>query len=110
MTFGKRLKNARKEKGLTQKELAALIHVKHNSISDWENDKNKPDIATVELLCGVLAITPSYIMGVKESDRPVLTADDAILIKKYHLLSDENKKMVTNLIDAMIKMQDDIAL
>ena len=106
MTFGKRLKTARKEKGLTQKELAALIHVKHNSISDWENDKNKPDIATVELLCGVLSITPSYIMGVKENDRPVLTADHAFVIKNYNILTEANKMAVKNLMLDLIMAQN----
>ena len=106
MTFGKRLKTARKEKGLTQKELAALIHVKHNSISDWENDKNKPDIGTVELLCGILSITPSYIMGVKENDRPVLSADDAFIIKNYHLLNEANQKAIKNLMLDLIEAQN----
>lgn len=106
MTFGKRLKTARKEKGLTQKELAALIHVKHNSISDWENDKNRPDIGTVELLCGILKITPSYIMGVKESTPPMLTGADAVLLKKYHSLSESNKQVVLNLIDSLLTAQD----
>jgi transcriptional regulator with XRE-family HTH domain len=106
VTFGKRLKTARKEKGLTQKELAALIHVKHNSISDWENDKNKPDISTVELLCGVLEVTPSYIMGVKETGTPLLTGADAILLKKYHSLSESNKQAVINLIDNLLNAQN----
>ena len=48
MTFGQRLRKARKERGFTQKQLADLIDAKHNSVSDWENDKNKPDPDTIE--------------------------------------------------------------
>ena len=62
-TFGKRLRSARVSLKLTQKELASKIGVKHNSISDWENDKNKPDPDTIELLCGVLEISPNYLLG-----------------------------------------------
>ena len=40
MTFGKRLRESRKAKSYTQKDLANLIGAKHNSISDWENDNN----------------------------------------------------------------------
>ena len=50
MAFGERLRNARKNKGLTQKQLADLIGAKHNSISDWENNKNRPDPDTIEYI------------------------------------------------------------
>ena len=56
MTFGQRLRKARKERGFTQKQLADLIDAKHNSVSDWENDKNKPDPDTIEYICGALDI------------------------------------------------------
>lgn len=61
MSFGSNLKNARIAKGLTQKELADMIGAKHNSISNWENDQNKPDPDLIELICGVLGITPNYL-------------------------------------------------
>lgn len=57
MTFGEKLREARKVNGFTQKQLADKISAKHNSVSDWENDKNKPDPNTIELICGVLKIT-----------------------------------------------------
>ena len=63
LTFGNKIKSARKEKGLTQKQLAAKIGAAHNSVSDWENDKNKPDPDTIELICGVLDITPNYLLA-----------------------------------------------
>jgi len=61
MSFGSNLKNARIAKDLTQKELADMIGAKHNSISNWENDQNKPDPDLIELICGVLDITPNYL-------------------------------------------------
>ncbi len=61
-SFGSRLKEARKAKGLTQKDLADRIGAKHNSISNWENDQNKPDPDTIELLCGVLDIEPNDLL------------------------------------------------
>lgn len=54
LSFGEKIKSARKSKSLTQRQLADKIGAAHNSISDWENDKNKPDPDTIELLCGVL--------------------------------------------------------
>ena len=42
MIFSERLKTLRKEKKLTQKELAEQIGIKRNSYSDWENNKTSP--------------------------------------------------------------------
>lgn len=61
MTFGERLKAARKNKNMTQKQLAIMIGAAHNSISNWENDQNKPDPDTIEILCGTLGISPNYL-------------------------------------------------
>lgn len=64
MTFGERLRCARKEKRLTQKELAAKINAKHNSISNWENNQNMPDPETIQNLCWALDVQPNYFFSV----------------------------------------------
>lgn len=61
MSFGQQLKSARKAIGLTQKQLADAIGAKHNSISNWENDQNRPDPDTIGAICGVLNISPNYL-------------------------------------------------
>lgn len=67
MTFGERLRQARKEKKLTQKELADKINAKHNSISNWENNQNMPDPETIENLCWALDVQPNYFFSVSTS-------------------------------------------
>ena len=42
-TFGVKLKELRQKKGYTQKTLAELLHVSHQTVSLWERDKEKPD-------------------------------------------------------------------
>lgn len=91
-TFGERLKSARTSLKLTQKELASKINAKHNSISDWENNKNKPDPDTIELLCGILGITPNYLLGASNDD--VLFPHEKTLIAKYRQLDTHGIKMV----------------
>ena len=75
MTFGDRLRKARKDKGLTQKQLADLIGAKHNSISDWENNKNRHDPDTIEYICGALEIPVSRLFSesVQNKKSPELT-------------------------------------
>ena len=92
MTFGQRLKEARSLKRMTQRQLADLVGAKHNSISDWENDKNRPDPDTIELLCGVLEITPNYLLSSKEADSISLIEKE--FLKKYKALDDYSKQTV----------------
>ena len=79
------------QKGLTQKQLADLIGAAHNSISDWENNKNKPDPDTIELLCGALKITPNYLLASTEED---FSPKEKEIIKKYRSLDPHGKEMV----------------
>lgn len=50
MTFGERLKELRKKRGLTQKELAQLISAKNNSVSNWKTIRIYPPQALFFLL------------------------------------------------------------
>lgn len=91
LSFGEKIKSARKAKKLTQKQLADKIGAAHNSISDWENNKNKPDPDTIELLCGILEITPNYLLSASPDDfSPV----EKIFIKKYRSLDDYGREHV----------------
>ena len=63
MTFGARLRAARKAKQLTQKELAVKIKAAHNSISNWENNQNMPDPDTIQNLCWALDVEPNYFFS-----------------------------------------------
>ena len=50
----KNLKKIRTEKKMTQDALAEKIHVTRQAISNWENDKTKPDIESLEMLAEAL--------------------------------------------------------
>lgn len=91
LTFGEKIKESRKAQKLTQKQLADAIGAKHNSVSDWENDKNKPDPDTIKLLCGVLKITPNYLLKTSEDD---FSPKEKLIIKKYRDLDIHGRKMV----------------
>ena len=45
------IRNSRKNKNMTQKELAEQLGVSHNTISDWESGNHKPDADSIMLLC-----------------------------------------------------------
>ena len=47
---GNLIREARKEKGLTQLELAERLHVSDRAVSKWERGLNYPDMAMLEPL------------------------------------------------------------
>lgn len=102
MTFGEKLRQSRNAKKMTQKQLANLVGAKHNSISDWENDKNKPDPDTIELLCGVLEITPNYLLNANSED---FSFTEKEMIRKFRKLDVTGKDLVTSLLDKVYDMQ-----
>jgi transcriptional regulator with XRE-family HTH domain len=63
LTFGERLRKCRKDKRLTQKELASMIGAKHTSISNWEMDQNIPDGNKIVLLVKALGVSPEVLVG-----------------------------------------------
>lgn len=63
IAFGEKLRNCRKNRNLTQKELAKKIGAKHTSISNWEKEQNIPDGNKILLLLKALEISPEMLLG-----------------------------------------------
>ena len=55
--IGQFLKSLRKEKGITQSELAEKLYITDRGISKWENGNCMPDVGTIPELCKILNIT-----------------------------------------------------
>ena len=49
-TIGENIARKRRQKGLTQEELAEIMNVSAQAVSKWENDQSYPDIETLGLL------------------------------------------------------------
>ena len=55
--IGKFISEKRKEKGITQSELAEKLYITDRAISKWENGICMPDVGTIPELCKILNIT-----------------------------------------------------
>lgn len=60
--FGKFIGELRKEKGMTQKELAERLLVSSKAISKWETGANLPDIALLVPLADILGVTVTELL------------------------------------------------
>ena len=74
---GKFISRKRKEKNLTQEQLAEKLGVSNKTISKWETGKCMPDYAVVKSLCEELEITVAELMdGEMAQERSTRTYDD----------------------------------
>ena len=55
--IGKFIQEKRKEKSLTQSELAEKLNVSDRAVSKWENGNCIPDVSNIQELCKILNIT-----------------------------------------------------
>ena len=66
--IGKFISDLRKEKGLTQRELADKIGVTDRAISKWENGRGMPDISLLRKLSEVLDISINELLSAQKLD------------------------------------------
>ena len=66
VTFGKFVIRKRKEKGLTQRELAEKLYVTESAVSKWERGISYPDISLVSDLCEILGISEHELVTASE--------------------------------------------
>lgn len=71
MTIGKRIGLLRKEKGLTQEELASHMGVSPQAVSKWENDQTCPDISALPKLARLFGVTVDELLSGKQELAPV---------------------------------------
>ncbi len=57
MDFGNNLKKLRKEKNLTQEELAECLNMSPQTVSKWENNLSMPDIAVLPMMADFFGIS-----------------------------------------------------
>lgn len=62
MNLGNRIANLRKEKGLTQQELANKLFVTDKTISSWESNRTEPNLEIIIRLSEILEISAGYLI------------------------------------------------
>jgi transcriptional regulator with XRE-family HTH domain len=92
-SFGKTLAKLRKERKLTQQQLADLLHVTNKTISKWETNTTAPDIDTLKRISQVLNVPVDVLLGnskltiTEKSSRHKLTKRKIILLIALLLVS-----------------------
>ena len=75
MKVGKKIADARRDKNLTQEQLAELMGVTRQSVSRWESDLAYPEMDKIVILSELLGVSCDYLLkdidGEPDSSNPV---------------------------------------
>lgn len=111
MTIGERIKNKRKELGMTQEQLALKAETTKQTIYKYENEivTNIP-LDRLELLAKGLGVSSAWLMGWKsKKEQPVhngeLSESDKKLLELFHKVPLDKRDALIQMIEAALKMQ-----
>lgn len=66
MSIGQTIKELRKEKNLSQTELASLLFTSQDTISFWERGKSYPDVLSLIKMTEIFGVSSDYILGIEK--------------------------------------------
>ncbi len=109
MSFGQRLRERRKELGLSQGELAKALGVSLSAVSNYENGLNAMREDVLLRLFRVLEIEPNYLYQDSFTGRAFhCSADEQSLVKKYRGLRTTGRQTLHAVADALGAYQADL--
>lgn len=107
-TFGKKLKELRKKKGLTQQELGNIINCTHTAINYYENGRRQPDATTLCKLADFFGVSVDYLLG-RESDKALSLKDNTVISigrggeKRIYEIDEEDAEFVDTFLKKVAK-------
>ena len=84
MEIGRQIRKYRQELKMSQEELAEKVFVTRQTVSNWENDKNYPDINSLLLLSSLFGISLDILVkGDVEKMQEMIKNEDIRKLKQY---------------------------
>jgi transcriptional regulator with XRE-family HTH domain len=102
-TFGKRLRECREAKNLSQQELAAQMKTSYTVIGKYERDEMLPSIEVAKKLAKLVGTTVGYLLG-ESKDMNVLK--DPLMLKRLNEISElpeDDKHCILYTIDGLLQ-------
>lgn len=98
MSFGENLKNVRKQRGITQEELAEILGVSKQAISKWESDNAYPETEKLPAISNTLNISIDYLLNdISIMEEKEKTEEKSVVYAptgKIAITTYDNKKVV----------------
>jgi len=103
MTFGKRLTEMRKRRGLTQQQLCELVNVHISQLRNYENDRSQPTLEVIRKMALALDVTADELVFDPTERMPIVT--DKELVKQWEQIEDlpeEDRKTLKVIVEGLL--------
>jgi transcriptional regulator with XRE-family HTH domain len=102
-TFGKKITALRKEKKISQGELAKLINTSTSVIGRYERDEMTPSIEAARKIAKILGTTVGYLLDETEQENFFKDPDMLKRLNEIEKMEKEDKNHILYAIDGLIK-------
>ena len=99
METQKRIRELMAERGWTDYKLAKEANLSHSTVTNMFNRNTAPTLPTLEAVCRAFGITLAQFFA--EGEEAQLTEDQQILFSKWSTLTDRQKQILLDLMDAI---------
>lgn len=89
MKIGEKIRNAREDKDLSQRDVAALIPMNQSNYSKIERDIQEPNLDQLRRICQILSLDPRHLLQLTEI--PSATEADMALLNDIKQFIREHK-------------------
>ena len=79
MSIGEKVRNAREDMDLSQRDMANLIPMNQSNYSKIERDVQEPNLEQLRRICQILNLDPRYLLNL--GDLSSITEKDIVLLK-----------------------------
>ena len=91
MNIGEKIRNAREDSDLSQRDMANLIPMNQSNYSKIERNIQEPSLEQLRRICQILNIDPRYLLNL--GDYASITSEDLKLLQDIKKLIKEHKDM-----------------
>ncbi len=106
--YGSVIREARLRQGLQQPQLARMLGVHKNYISNWESGVSRPDLSIIPALCGALRLSLAEFFRQPEEAGQVSPRDGDFL-RRCHQLNARDRQLLETFLDDMLTAEQDEA-
>lgn len=97
-SMGSFLSELRREKGITQRELAEILNVSDKTVSHWECDENSPDLSIIPIIADYFGVTCDELLkGERRAENTVLDSSHSshIIQTSDNLTKNQNMSIIS---------------
>jgi phage repressor protein C with HTH and peptisase S24 domain len=96
--FAARIRKARKDAGINQRQLSELLGMSRNTVAGWETGHSRPDLDSVPALCRALRISLASFFGVREG----VTRAERKMLDAFRALGKEDQDAIQWQLEALV--------